>query len=69
MMHRRVILFLIIGIAFFGIAPASATLPTAPGDVTVSSTSGSGTKLEEAKVKVAWTAVNDAIGYIVRYRT
>lgn len=69
MMQRRVILFLIIGIAFFGIAPASATLPTAPGDVTVSSTSGSGTKLEEAKVKVAWTAVNDAIGYIVRYRT
>jgi len=69
MMRRRVILWLTFGVAFFGLTPAHATLPTAPSDVTVSSTSSSGTRLEEARVKVAWTAVNDAIGYIVRYRT
>jgi len=68
-MRRRVILWLIIGMAFFGPTPASATLPTAPSDVTVSSTSASGTAAEEARVKVAWTAVSDAIGYVVRYRT
>ena len=68
-MRRRVILWLIIGMAFCGPTPASATLPTAPSDVTVSSTSASGTAAEEARVKVAWTAVSDAIGYVVRYRT
>ena len=69
MMRRRIVLTLIFGITFLGLGPANATLPTAPSDVTVSSTSASGTKLNEAQVKVAWTAVNDAIGYIVRYRT
>jgi len=36
--------------------------------VTVTSTSVTGTLLNEARARVSWTAVNDAIGYVVRYR-
>ena len=39
-----------------------------PGSVTVTSTSVAGTLLNEARARVSWTAVNDAIGYVVRYR-
>lgn len=56
--------------SLFGLlpSPAFATLPTAPGSVTVTSTSVAGTTLNEARARVSWTAVNDAIGYVVRYR-
>ena len=36
--------------------------------MTVTSTSVAGTLLNEARARVSWTAVNDAIGYVVRYR-
>jgi hypothetical protein len=65
---RRLAKILIIGLFFALPAPAFANLPTAPGSVTVTSTSITGTLLNEARARVSWTAVNDAIGYVVRYR-
>lgn len=60
---------ILIFVFFFALpAPAFANLPTAPGSVTVTSTSVAGTLLNEARARVSWTAVNDAIGYVVRYR-
>ena len=56
-------------IAFALPSPSFAALPSAPSNVTVTSTSVKGTLLNEATARVSWTAVNDAIGYIVRYRT
>jgi hypothetical protein len=65
---RRLAQILIFAFSFALPAPAFANLPTAPGSVTVTSTSVAGTLLNEARARVSWTAVNDAIGYVVRYR-
>lgn len=66
---RRVTSSLVLAIAFALPSPSYAALPSAPSNVSVTSTSVTGTLLNEATARVSWSTVNNAIGYIVRYRT